>query len=85
MEKGGSDGSPISLEELNKLRQIAERARRNVIKMLFYDQTIHVGSSLSSIEILTTLVFKYIKSDSTLVNKDWLILSKGHAAPALYA
>lgn len=85
MEKGGSDGSPISLEELNKLRQIAERARRNVIKMLFYDQTIHVGSSLSSIEILTTLVFRYIKSDSTLVNKDWLILSKGHAAPALYA
>ncbi|MEM3350592.1 MAG: transketolase [Saccharolobus sp.] len=85
MEKGGSDGSPISLEELNKLRRIAERARRNVIKMLFYDQTIHVGSSLSSIEILTTLVFRYIKSDSTLVNKDWLILSKGHAAPALYA
>ncbi|WP_338600094.1 transketolase [Sulfolobus tengchongensis] len=85
MEKGGSDGAPISIEELNKLRQIAEKARRNVIKMLFYDQTIHVGSSLSSIEILTTLIFKYIRLDSNLVNKDWLILSKGHAAPALYA
>jgi len=70
---------------LDKLRQVAEKARRNVIKMLFYDQTIHVGSSLSSIEILTTLIFKHIRTDSSLVNKDWLILSKGHAAPALYA
>ncbi|QXJ33430.1 Transketolase, N-terminal section [Saccharolobus shibatae] len=86
MEKGGgSDGTPISIEELDKLRQVAEKARRNVIKMLFYDQTIHVGSSLSSIEILTTLIFKHIRTDSSLVNKDWLILSKGHAAPALYA
>ncbi len=86
MEKGGGrDGTPISVEELDRLRQIAEKARKNVIKMLFYDQTIHVGSSLSSIEILATLIFKYIRNDSTIVNKDWLILSKGHAAPALYA
>lgn len=85
MEKGGSDGAPISIEELNKLRRVAERARKNVIKMLFYDQSIHVGSSLSSIEILTTLIFRYIRNHSNLVDKDWLILSKGHAAPALYA
>ena len=85
MGKGGSDGTPIPLEELNKLKAIAERARRNVIRMLFYDQTIHVGSSLSSIEILTTLFFKYIREGKDPINRDWLILSKGHAAPALYA
>jgi len=85
MEKGGSDGTPISLEELNKLKSIAERARRNVIRMLFYDQTIHVGSSLSSIEILTTLFFRYLREGKDPINRDWLILSKGHAAPALYA
>lgn len=53
--------------------------------MLFYDETIHVGSSLSSIEILTTLLFRYIREGKDPINKDWLILSKGHAAPALYA
>lgn len=82
---GERDGIPISLDELNKLRQIAERARKNVIKMQFYDHSIHVGSSLSSIEILTTLIFRYIRDSEDKVNKDWLILSKGHAAPALYA
>jgi Transketolase, N-terminal subunit len=85
MEKGGSDGIPISLEEINKLKEISNRARRNVIKMQFYDQSIHVGSSLSSIEILTALMFKVIRYSSDPLNRDWLILSKGHAAPALYA
>ncbi|MEM0194181.1 MAG: transketolase, partial [Metallosphaera sp.] len=48
MEKGGRDGIPISVDELNKLKGTADRARKNVIKMQFYDQSIHVGSSLSS-------------------------------------
>ncbi|AHC50690.1 transketolase [Sulfolobus acidocaldarius SUSAZ] len=82
---GERDGIPISLEELNKLKEIAERARRKVIRMLFYDQTIHVGSSLSSIEILTTLFYRYVKDGKDPINRDWFILSKGHAAPALYA
>jgi len=67
------------------LREVAERARKNVIRMLFYDQSIHVGSSLSSIEILTTLIFKYQAADHSPQDRNWLILSKGHAAPALYA
>lgn len=85
LDNNQGNNSPISLEELNKLKNIAERARKNVVRMLFYDQTIHVGSSLSSIEILTVLLFKYIREDSNPINKDWLILSKGHAAPAYYA
>jgi len=82
---GRADAQPISLEELNMLREVAERARKNVIRMLFYDQSIHVGSSLSSIEILTTLIFKYQAADHSPQDRNWLILSKGHAAPALYA
>ncbi|MCG3109731.1 1-deoxy-D-xylulose-5-phosphate synthase [Metallosphaera sp. J1] len=85
MEKGGRDGIPISIEELNKLKEVADRARKNVIRMQFYDQSIHVGSSLSSIEILTALELKILRDSNDPVNKDWLILSKGHAAPALYA
>ncbi|AWR97650.1 transketolase [Acidianus sulfidivorans JP7] len=82
---GERDGIPISIDELKRLREIADKARKNVIKMQFYDHSIHVGSSLSSIEILTTLIFKYIRQSDDKINKDWLILSKGHAAPALYA
>ncbi|MBP1357954.1 MAG: transketolase, partial [Sulfolobus sp.] len=77
MEGGERDGTPISIEELNKLKDVAQRARKNVVRMLFYDQTIHVGSSLSSIEILTTLLFRYIREGKDPINRDWLILSKG--------
>jgi len=85
-EGGRNDATPIlTLEELNRLREIAENARKNVIKMLFYDQTLHVGSSLSSIEIITLLMFKYLKFGRDPLNRDYFILSKGHAAPALYA
>ncbi|MCQ4342877.1 MAG: transketolase [Sulfolobaceae archaeon] len=83
---GRTDATPIlTLEELSRLREIAENARRNVIKMLFYDQTLHVGSSLSSIEIITLLMFKYLRFGRDPLNRDYFILSKGHAAPALYA
>jgi transketolase len=83
---GRNDATPIlTLEELNRLREIAENARKNVIKMLFYDQTLHVGSSLSSIEIITLLMFKYLRFGRDPLNRDYFILSKGHAAPALYA
>jgi transketolase len=83
---GRTDATPIlTLEELNRLREIAENARKNVIKMLFYDQTLHVGSSLSSIEIITLLMFKYLRFGRDPLNRDYFILSKGHAAPALYA
>ncbi|EZQ06957.1 MULTISPECIES: transketolase [Acidianus] len=82
---GERDGIPISIDELNKMKAIAERARKNVIKMQFYDQSVHVGSSLSSIDILTVLLFRYIRDSQDKINKDWLILSKGHAAPALYS
>ncbi len=44
-----------------------------------------MGSTLSCVEILTVLLRKYVKITSDPLSKDWLILSKGHAAPALYA
>ncbi len=43
-----------------------------------------MGSTLSCIEILTVLITKYVRRGSDKLNRDWLILSKGHAAPALY-
>lgn len=80
-----SDVPPISIEEALRLKEVAERARKNVIKTMFYDQSVHVGSSLSSIDILTTIYMKYRKTADNPIDRDWIILSKGHAAPALYA
>lgn len=52
--------------------------------MSLYNNDLHLGSSLSVVEILTTIVLRF-KRDEPYEDKDWLILSKGHAAPALYA
>jgi transketolase len=47
----------------------------------------HLGGSLSCIDILTALYFRVMRHDPKNINwekRDRFILSKGHAAPALY-
>ena len=47
----------------------------------------HPGGSLSSTDILTALYFKLMRHDPKKPNwpdRDRLVLSKGHGAPALY-
>ncbi len=79
--------SPTSEEILNlKLKSVV--IRRKILKMLHLAKSGHTGGSLSIVEILVALYFKVMKYDPK--NPDWgnrdrLILSKGHAAPALYA
>jgi len=64
---------------LKNLQQHAENIRRTIIEQSFKDQTGHVGSCLSCVEILTALFFKIMKKG------DIFILSPGHKALALYA
>jgi transketolase len=70
---------------LGDIELLASRIRNHVLNMHLHDQTLHLGSSLSSVEILAILMFKYLRRSSDPINRDWLILSKGHAAPTLYA
>jgi len=70
---------------LGDLELIASRIRNHILNMYLRDQSLHLGSSLSSVEILAVLMFKYLRRAGDPINRDWLILSKGHAAPALYA
>lgn len=67
----------------------ASKLRRNVIEMLHNAGSGHPGGSLSLAEILATLYFDELKNldpnDPLKENRDRLILSKGHAAPALYS
>ena len=70
-----------------RLREISLRARDAVIKMGLVEKSVHVGASLSVLDILVAIYFGrgLRRSGPRPTERDWLILSKGHAVPALYA
>ena len=70
------------------LKTVARRLRRHIINMTGKAGSGHPGGSLSSVEILSTLFWKVLRhkpSDPQWTDRDRFILSKGHAAPLLYA
>lgn len=71
-----------------ELQQIARKLRRHIVTMVASAGSGHPGGSLSAVEILTTLYFKVLRHDPAdphREERDRFILSKGHAAPVLYA
>ena len=73
---------------MEELVQMARRLRRHVVTMIAQAGSGHPGGSLSAADIITALYFKELRYDPT--NPQWperdrFILSKGHAAPILYA
>ena len=78
----------IEFSEIQKLKLMAVKIRTHIIEMLTRAKSGHPGGSLSCVEALTALYFAHMKHDPnnpTDPNRDRFILSKGHAAPALYA
>lgn len=70
------------------LGRIAGDLRIDIVEMLHKAGSGHAGGSLSAVEILTALYFEIMKvnpSDPHMEERDRFILSKGHAAPVLYA
>lgn len=66
----------------------AHEIRRSIIKMLNPHESHHIGCSLSIVEILIALYFSVLKihpQNPKSSKRDIFILSKGHAAGALYA
>ena len=61
----------------------AKYMREDVINMLADAGSGHPGGSLSVVDILAVLYFGVLKNEEP--DKDCFVLSKGHAAPALYA
>ena len=55
------------------------KVRKSILKIANSSQCSHIGSSLSIVDILTTLYIKLLKN-----KKNYFILSKGHACLALY-
>ena len=71
-----------------ELREMAKKLRRHVITMITTAGSGHPGGSLSAADIITTLYFKVLRhnpQDPQWPDRDRFILSKGHAAPILYA
>lgn len=68
--------------------KLAKEIRLNVLKMLNNLGFGHYGGSLSIVETLAVLyneIMNYDIKNPTSVKRDYLVLSKGHAGPALYA
>ena len=71
-----------------ELKEIARKLRINIVKQVYLAKSGHPGGSLSIADILAVLYFKEMNVDSNnpkMEDRDRLVLSKGHCAPALYA
>ncbi|MEG1284372.1 MAG: transketolase [Romboutsia sp.] len=70
------------------LNEITRIIRKDIVSMIHGAKSGHPGGSLSAVEILTALYFDEMNVDSTnpkMEDRDRFVLSKGHAAPVLYA
>ena len=73
----------LTKEEKQKLEKIAQELRLTVIDVVAWSGGAHVGGSLSMMDIMTILYFKYLNVDPAnpqWEDRDRFILSKGHAA-----
>ena len=70
------------------LNEITNVIRKDIVSMICKSKSGHPGGSLSAVEILAALYFDQMNIDPTnpkMEDRDRFVLSKGHAAPALYA
>lgn len=78
----------LTLEQIATLEKYARSIRYSIVEMVTEAQSGHPGGSLSAADILTTLYFAEMNvdpGDPHKAERDRFVLSKGHAAPVLYA
>jgi len=84
-KKAGAFSLSTSITEMEA---VAKALRRQIITMIGQAGSGHPGGSLSAVEIVTTLYYRILRHrplDTEWSDRDRFILSKGHAAPLLYA
>ncbi|OUV02912.1 MAG: transketolase [Betaproteobacteria bacterium TMED82] len=72
---------------IQELRKIAEKIRYRIVRNSYFSGTPHLGSCLSCVDLLVTLYWNILEIDPNNPSskfRDRFILSKGHAAPALF-
>lgn len=75
----------LSKEEL---QEISKEVRKGILEAIYNAKSGHPGGSLSCADILTVLYFYQMNINPKTQNakeRDRFVLSKGHAAPALYS
>lgn len=75
-------------QSLNVLQNTATQIRKDIVEMITSAASGHPGGSLSAADILTVLYFEHMNIDPAnplWEERDRFVLSKGHAAPVLYA
>jgi transketolase len=78
----------VATRDINLLKEKARLLRIEILKMLTEAASGHTGGSLSAADIVAALYFYKIRhkpKDPKWRERDRFILSKGHAAPLLYA
>jgi transketolase len=78
----------LTEQQIRELEETARHLRVEILKMLHTSQSGHTGGSLSAIDVMTALFFQRLRHDPSnphWEDRDRFVLSKGHAAPALYA
>jgi len=79
---------PEKTVDIKTLQDMARTIRVDILKMLSEAGSGHTGGSLSAVDIVTAIYFskmRYNPKDPTWKERDRFVLSKGHAAPLLYA
>jgi transketolase len=81
----GTQGAP----DFDRLTELAKSLRKDVLIMTSEAGSGHPTSSMSAVEVIVSLYFggimRYDASQPHKADRDRFILSKGHAAPILYA
>ena len=78
----------MKITDINKLKDIANKVRIDIVNMVYEAGSGHPGGSLSIADILTVLYFNQMNIDKNKPkepSRDRFVLSKGHCSPALYS
>jgi transketolase len=73
--------------EIANLEAKAKELRRHIVSMLAEAGSGHPGGSLSAADLVTALYYEEMQvkpEDPAWEGRDYFVMSKGHAAPALY-
>jgi len=77
----------VKPQSTDELRETSRQMRIEILKMLNRAASGHTGGSLSAADIIAALYFRVLRhdpKDPSWPARDRFVLSKGHAAPALY-
>ena len=72
---------PLSQQELGELKRLAAKIRRDIVDVTGWSGGAHVGGSLSMVDMLVLLYWKYLRVDPARPDwedRDRFVLSKGH-------